>query len=124
MTLPLADLSEKQWQAQVVDLARLLGWHRPMHIFDSRRSEPGWPDLALVRDRLILVELKREKGRLTAAQKRWIGWLLEANVETYVARPADLDDLAAVLRHRGSVWASPAWDARLRLVERTRQETA
>lgn len=96
----LADISEKEWQAQVVELARMLGWKR-YHTFRSDRSSPGWPDEALVRDRLILLELKTEQGKLSPAQKEWIRALLDAGVEVYVARPRHLEQLAAILTSRG-----------------------
>jgi YD repeat-containing protein len=118
---PLAELTEAQFQAQVIDLAGLLGY-KHYFTYRSKRSPAGWPDLALCRDRLVLVELKRERGVVSEKQKAWIGWLLEAQVETYVVRPADLDDLAAVLQARGRVFTGLAWDAQQRLVERTRAE--
>lgn len=40
---------ERDFQAAVMELARLLGW-RVYHTWDSRKSEPGFPDLVLVRD--------------------------------------------------------------------------
>ena len=89
-------VTEKQWQSQVVDLARLTGW-RVYHTFDSRRSQPGYPDLTLVKDRAVFLELKTEEGKLSAAQKDWLAALLDAGTETYVARPEDFDDLAKVL---------------------------
>ncbi len=105
---------ERDWQRMVVDLARTLGWERPMHIYDSRRSEPGWPDLSLVRERLVLLELKREHGKVSDAQKHWIASLTHANVEVYVARPRHLDALAAVLSARGTVdrWTAAQREAR------------
>lgn len=106
---PLVELTEKQWQQQVVDLAKQLGWRRPYHTHDSRRSEPGFPDLTLVRDRVIFLELKREKGRLTEPQKDWLRALDAAGAEVYVARPRDLEDLARVLttRRHGDMWTLP-----------------
>jgi hypothetical protein len=108
------DLTEKQWQAQVVQLARTLGWHRPMHIYDSRRTEPGWPDLALVRDRFLLLELKTETGRLTNPQRNWIGRLHKANVEVYVVRPRHFQQLATILQARGpqNTWNAEQHEAR------------
>ena len=97
--IPLADMTEKDWAAQVAQLARQLGWKR-YHTYRSERSEPGWPDEALVRDRLILLELKTEKGKLSDAQKDWIRRLIDANAEVYVARPRHLDELARVLQAR------------------------
>ena len=103
--LPLEDLTEKEWMAQGVSLARQMGWKR-YHTYRSDRSEPGWPDDALVRDRLLLVEWKTEKGKLSDAQKEWIRALTNAEVEVYVARPRHLEDLATVLRARGSAPAT------------------
>jgi VRR-NUC domain len=78
---------EKQWQATVVDAARLLGW-KVFHPYDSRRSEPGWPDLTLVRPpRLVFVELKVH-GRLTGAQRRWLSLLAACGAEAYLWRGA------------------------------------
>ncbi|RDI73289.1 VRR-NUC domain-containing protein [Gaiella occulta] len=116
--IALDDILEKDWQRQVIDLANTFGWQRPMHIYDSRRSEPGWPDLALVRDRLVLLELKRENGRLTADQKRWIRALLEAHVEVYVVRPRHYQELARVLQARGHVdgWTAAQYAARTHLL--------
>ena len=41
--LPLEDLTEKEWMAQGVSLARQMSWKR-YHTYRSDRSEPGWPD--------------------------------------------------------------------------------
>lgn len=114
--MSLDDILEREWQNQVVDLAKLHGWRRPMHIHDSRRSEPGWPDLALVRenDRLILLELKREKGATTAAQRDWLTLLASAGVEVYVARPRHLQALSRVFQARGPIerWTADQREAR------------
>jgi hypothetical protein len=92
-------VKERQWQAEVVRIARMFGW-AVYHTHDSRRSEPGWPDLALVRDRLVMVELKTETGRLSDAQVQWIAMLTRAGVETYVWRPSDIDKALEVLQRR------------------------
>lgn len=95
----LADVSEKTWQSQVVQLAKTLGF-KTFHPFDSRRSAQGWPDLSLVRDRLVLLELKTEKGKLSDFQREMIRSLVAAGVETYVLRPRHLDLLALILSAR------------------------
>jgi hypothetical protein len=97
--LPLEDLTEKEWQAQVVSLAKQMSW-KIYHPYRSDRSEPGWPDLCLVRDRFLAIELKTEKGKLSDAQKDWIRALLNAQVEVYVCRPRHLEQLAEVLQAR------------------------
>jgi hypothetical protein len=94
------EVSEKEWAAQVCELATATGWQR-YHTYRSERSAPGWPDEALVRERLVLLELKSETGKLSPAQREWIGWLLGAGVEVYVARPSDLEALGAILGPRG-----------------------
>lgn len=134
--IPLADVLEKDWQAQIVQLARQLGFQRIYHTFNSRRSAHGFPDLILLRDRLVAVELKRETGKLTDEQAGWIRALVAANVEVYVARPRDLDALARILSAR-AVFTAPDDDwlpyrlstdaaraAREQLVEELRQELA
>lgn len=87
----VAAISEKAWQQQVVELAELYGW-LVYHTYDSRRSNPGWPDLVLCRaPELVVVELKRDKGRLTPAQRVWLDALERSGVETAVWRPADFE---------------------------------
>ena len=92
-------MTEREWQSEVVAAAHHLGWS-VYHTHDSRRSEPGWPDLALVRDRFMVAELKTDTGKLSAAQERWIGLLKAAGVETYVWRPTDRDHMLRELTRR------------------------
>ena len=90
---------EREWQAQVVGWAKTLGW-RVYHTHNSRRSEPGWPDLALVRDRLVMAELKTDTGRVSREQQEWLALLAAAGVETYLWRPSDQKQVLSVLRTR------------------------
>ena len=54
--------TEAQFQAVVIEYAELHGW-RVYHTHDSRRSQPGFLDLTMVRPpRLIFAELKSEDG--------------------------------------------------------------
>lgn len=109
----IADLSEKEWQQQLVALARTLGWDRVYHTHDSRRSAGGFPDLVLVRDRVIFAELKREKTKPSSEQEDWLSQLAKAGAEAYLWRPSDLEEAATVLskqwwfaRPRGERWPS------------------
>lgn len=87
------DPSEKQFMAQVLQLARLCGW-RAFHDFDSRRSAPGLPDLLLVRRGVLLFrELKVGSNQPTAEQRAW------------------LDDLGAVREVSAGLWYPTDWDA-------------
>ena len=92
---PEAD--EKAFQAEVIKEARRLGW-RHYHTYDSRKSAAGFPDLVLVRDRVVWVELKSATGRLTAAQEEWRDWLLAAGQEWHLWRPADWPAIVEVLK--------------------------
>lgn len=92
-------VAEARWQADVVAIARALGWWA-YHTYDSRRSAPGFPDLVLVRERVVFAELKRAGGRLTPDQRHVIAILKAAGAEVYVWWPADVDDVHQVLASR------------------------
>jgi hypothetical protein len=86
-------MTERELQAQVIDLARMLGY-LVWHCYDSRRSEPGFPDLVMVHERsgaLIFAELKSTSGRLTPEQDRWLR-ALALRGAAFVWRPAELRD--------------------------------
>jgi len=86
-----ASISEKDWQQSVVELAGYYRWGY-YHTYDSRRSNPGWPDLVLVRPpEIVYVELKTDKGRLTAHQRAWLAVLEDCGQEVHVWRPRDLE---------------------------------
>lgn len=87
--VPLNDLSEREWQTQVVQLAKLMGWKRIYHTY-----------LVMARERLIFVELKSMAGKLSASQQEWLDALHTAGAETHVWRPSDLEQVADVLRRR------------------------
>jgi VRR-NUC domain len=96
-------VSEADLQATVEALLDLYGY-LSYHTYDSRRSRPGFPDLAAIRpggtgSPLWLLELKTETGRLRPAQARW-GEALAASptVRYAVIRPADLPQLVEDLR--------------------------
>lgn len=84
-------IREKDFQQHVVDLARACGW-LVFHDYDSRHSQPGFPDLVLVKNkRLLFRELKATRtGKLTPAQIQWQTALLEAGADAGVWRPPDL----------------------------------
>jgi len=82
-------VTEKEFDAQIRQLARLLGW-TTYHPWRSVHSEAGYPDLTLVRPpRLIFAELKADRGKLTWAQRNWLSLLEACGIECYVWRPAD-----------------------------------
>ena len=95
----LPAMKEKAFMKQVVELAKRLHWET-YHPWLSVYSAAGWPDLALVKPpRLILAELKSAKGKVSAAQQKWLDLLRQCpGVEVYVWRPDDLDQIAEVLQ--------------------------
>lgn len=59
----------------------------------------GFPDLVLLRPgRAIMAELKAVKGKVTPEQETWLKTARAANLEAYVWRPSDIDDIERVLR--------------------------
>lgn len=90
--------TEKEFQERVRNLARALGW-LVYHTHDSRRCEPGFPDLVMVRaPRLLFMELKREGGRFSQDQIHWLQELKACGVEVYTARPSAWADVERILR--------------------------
>ena len=87
-------MRERDWQAMVTAAAQHLGY-LAYHTHDARRSQPGYPDLCLVRgERLVFLELKTEKGRVRPEQEIWLEMLAEVpGVGARVVRPADLDEI-------------------------------
>lgn len=95
-------ITEKQFQQQVLQLAKLCGF-RVYHTWLSIRSTAGFPDLVLCRDgRLIFAELKSDRGTPTAAQQEWLAALRKVKgVEVYLWRPADWEQIERVLQRDG-----------------------
>ena len=104
--------NERQFTRAVREEAEIAGWELIYHTHDSQRSDPGFPDLVLVRgDRIIFAELKYDRGyedwdtrrkrkaAVTADQKRWINGLAKVpGIEVYIWRyPADVNRLIDVL---------------------------
>ncbi len=92
-------ISERDFMAQVIQLARLHHW-RVHHIHDSRKSSgSGWPDLSMLRDgRYVAAELKVGSNRPTAAQREWLEALGKCGLETFLWRPSDFEEIERTLR--------------------------
>ncbi len=103
-------LTEREWQAQVVAIARTYGWQVHHHLI-SYGSAAGWPDLAIAgHGRVLFVELKTDAGRLRPEQIVWLDLLTTAGCEVAVWRPTDLDTVTAALgprQTRLATWSAP-----------------
>lgn len=92
--------TEAAFQAAVIELAQRCGW-LVFHPFDSRRSTPGYPDLTLCKPpRLLLMELKTERGRVRPEQREWLAALAQCpGAEVALLRPHDWPVIEAALLH-------------------------
>lgn len=92
-------VTERELTTYVRDLAKLYRWRR-YHTWLSKHSPAGFPDEVLVRPpRLVFAELKSDRGKLSAEQEAWLDDLRAVpGVEVYLWRPADMDEIAQVLR--------------------------
>ncbi len=115
MTLPI---SERDFQSQVIDLARSTGWRlahfRPGKTAGGRwatqmSGDTGYPDLTLVRgDRLIFAELKTSNGQATPEQVEWLQALNDVEyVTAQLWRPSDLVTIADYLMYRAAPTTPP-----------------
>lgn len=86
------------------------------HEHRSQYGTSGWPDLVLVRERMVVAELKVRGNPLSKAQRHVIGLLHQAGVEVWVWRPGDMDVLCAVLARGSTREAGEA--ARLEILAR------
>lgn len=111
---------EAVFQAQVVQLAGFYGW-LIYHTHDSRRSQPGFPDLVLVRGaELLFVELKTASGRVRPEQQMWLDALrvVQEAVAITAAAAADLPPVAV----ESLLWRPADWDALHARLARGRQQ--
>lgn len=93
-----ASLTEKDFQTQVIDFARRLGWHC-WFVWNSKHSPAGWPDLALARPpRFLLAELKSQRGTLKPEQSEAIALLRQCGLAVHVWRPNQWPEIEAALR--------------------------
>lgn len=101
-------ITEANFLKQVIDLAHLMGWRAAhfrhalqrdgKYITPVQADGAGFPDLVLVRERVIWAELKVKGRRLSDAQKEWKRAILEARGEYYIWEDSDFDDIVEVLK--------------------------
>lgn len=106
----MAAKPEAGFQQQVVNLGHLFGWHiahftqaqiRPgVCVTPAKADGKGFPDLVMVRERIVYAELKMPGNDLSPEQSKWQAKILGAGGEFYVWRPADLDSIHHILQQR------------------------
>lgn len=96
-------VTEKELQATVIEIMEWEKW-LCYHTHDSRRSNPGFPDLVAVRQgRLMFVEFKSERGKLRPEQIDWLDALVRSHGEVYVVRPSTQNQFLEAMRGTGNV---------------------
>jgi len=94
---PSRAMSEKALQTCVIDTARILGWRvahfrsvpvkrGPRVVWETpvQADGAGFPDLVLVRERVLWLELKVGANTLSQSQAEWARALRDAGEEFYV----------------------------------------
>lgn len=108
----LEAISESDFQDEVIEYAHRLKWSvahfRTVVIVRNDGSTycatpaaadgEGFPDLMLVRDRAVFMELKSMKGRRSPKQILWGDWLLAAGQEYYCFKPSDWAQIEEILK--------------------------
>jgi len=123
-------VTEDRFRSQVVRVARGKGWHcmfigrakgGKAWITQMGADGKGWPDLTLVRERVVFAELKTNTNyHLSDEERRWIEWLREAGQEVYIWRPRHWPEIETVLDQRDP----DAWSRILAASERDPRQAA
>ena len=105
----MARKPEREFQDAVVEYARLQGWRvahftpafarKGKFLTHGAYDSAGFPDLCLVRDRIVFMECKR-KGVLKLREEQivWFETLRHAGIECYVVNPGKWALVEQVLR--------------------------
>src|SRR5215472_4629423 len=98
-------MTENELLTNVIDLAHAFKWrvahfrsvpvkHGERVIYQTpvQADGAGFPDLVLVRDRVLFVELKSATGRTSVAQQDWLFALSGAEAECHIWYPRQWAD--------------------------------
>lgn len=104
-----AQISEKDFTAQVIALLRWYKW-RCAHFRPGMTKRGRWvtavsgdgvgfPDIFALRpNRRLMAELKTSKGKTTPEQEVWLEWARSADIEAYIWRPQNIDEIEVILK--------------------------
>ncbi len=101
VVLPPFEQSEKEFQSDVLRFAKRNGW-LAYHTHDSRKSAKGFPDLVLVRERLLFAELKTSTGKTTPEQDKWIEAIRLSGAAAHVWKPENWPEIVEILSNSES----------------------
>ncbi len=101
----------------IIDVAGLFGWRcahfRPAMTKHGWKTPvqgdgKGWPDLVLVRDRVLYIEVKVGRNTLSSEQASWLEALRAAGQEAYVCTDSmwESGEIEALLRREPWVEAA------------------
>ena len=102
----LRELSEHYFRKAVTAYAESHGWiwygvdrTATRQVDGSYRGlgPSGFPDLVLVRGKVLYAELKAERGSTSADQKMWLARLSKAGAKTAIWKPRDAAAIIAAL---------------------------
>ena len=100
--------TEKDFQAQVEELAGYQGW-TCFHLNLPMRSPAGFPDLVMFRERIVFAELKVRRprdgraGKLSPGQVTYAHTIMKAGGEYYSwLFPDDWDAIVRLLAREGA----------------------
>lgn len=107
-------LKGRELQKGIIELARRLGWrvahtppiqdHRGIWRTAVAADGKGFPDLLLVRDRVIVAEVKGDGDRMRPGQADWLAAFRLAGIRAYIWTPYEYrtGEVERVLRLRTS----------------------
>lgn len=92
---------EREFQRIVIELAEQQGW-LVYHVANVRGqlrcgSSVGFPDLILVKDKVVVWECKRKGRKATDEQQKWIDAFRRVKIECEVITEDDFDYISRVL---------------------------
>jgi hypothetical protein len=105
---------ERDFQKQVVQLARTCGWmvhhtYAQGSVLGSKAVDRGFPDLVMVcNGQILFVELKGSDGRVSEEQDAWLHEITMTGNPALVWHPEDWPSIEAVLTSNNHIWTGGA----------------